>query len=84
MIRHAIVAAEIGEFGARVLCVCGAAITRAGIGGTDRRAMPWGGAPCYLARRGATGGAGSPARENEIQRGRPSAGGLGGPSRPPM
>jgi len=37
MIRHAIVAAEIGEFGARVLCVCGAAITRPGIGGTDRR-----------------------------------------------
>src|SRR5436309_15568042 len=37
MIRHAIVPAEIGEFGARVLSVCGAAITRAGIGGTDRR-----------------------------------------------
>jgi len=37
MNRHAIVSFEIGEFGARVLCVCGAAITRAGIGGTDRR-----------------------------------------------
>jgi len=84
MIRHAIVAAEIGEFGARVLCVCGAAITRAGIGGADRRAMPWGGAPCYLARRGATGGAGSPARENEIQRGSAAVSTVRPISRPPM
>src|SRR2546426_7805117 len=44
MIRHAIVAAEIGEFGARVACVCGAAITRPG--GARRQeaegAEPWG------------------------------------------
>ena len=69
MNRHAIVAAEIGEFGARVLCVCGVAITRVG----PRAADPAHPHPTGIDREQFATSCGRPNDPNE----RKSAGGPG-------